>query len=750
MKRACIILMLLLFALTARAQQTLTVRDGMKAVSEYFRVNFAYDSTLPVDAPFPGQDLRKVNLRGSLRVLFEGTGIEWTIKGRYVLLTAARPAGPLESFATLADAGVQMDTIRAAVITEKVAQDRKMDISRVSTDIERIRGVVSPLGEGDPVKWVQSLPGVSSGADGTTTFYVRGGNMGNNLFSLDGVPVYGYSHILGLTTIVPQDIIQDATLSRGGFDGGENNFTAAHLSITTKLPESGTRTSVALNNFLIGASSEGRFGNGLSYIASVRVSPLAWEYKAVKGILPGALGRLEGFDAAVGDAYGKLRWDRKGGGRIEASVLGSLDRYSFSLDGTSNESIGWNDAVGLLKWYQPLGRSELRLSASVNSYGSRQEQDKFYRGKQQQLSLLSRLLETTLDAGGSTPLGGRFRIDYGLKARYGIFTPGQVSAVVNRSDILMADAFVQAGYRIPNRLELKGFVRYNRFQNRKDGSVSLDPEAGASLHWTVFPHVALEGTFDRLVQYYHTLEGLPVGWSLDLLVPSGAKVAPESSLQGSVGLSFDFDSQSFSVGGFCKSMDNLVFYKYSPALFSGALAAWENDVDLGQGKSYGMEFLYEYQGDEFYARAAYTLSKTTREGFESICDGAPFHARFDRRHVLNATAQWRGFSAAFTFQSGHWENGAAETYTMLIPGSSFTAEYFSGVNNYHMPNVLRLDFGYRLSFRTGAIWHDLNLGICNVTNHFNPFMLYFDSASESWNEVALLPILPNFSYRISF
>lgn len=38
----------------------------------------------------------------------------------------------------------------------------------------------------------------------------------------------------------------------------------------------------------------------------------------------------------------------------------------------------------------------------------------------------------------------------------------------------------------------------------------------------------------------------------------------------------------------------------------------------------------------------------------------------------------------------------------------------------------------------------------DVTNHFNPFMLYFNSVNEEWEEIALLPILPNFSYRISF
>lgn len=64
----------------------------------------------------------------------------------------------------------------------------------IKTDSRR---VISPLGEGDPIRWAQGLPGVTTGADGTTAFYVRGGNMGNNLITLDGVPVYGYSHLLG-------------------------------------------------------------------------------------------------------------------------------------------------------------------------------------------------------------------------------------------------------------------------------------------------------------------------------------------------------------------------------------------------------------------------------------------------------------------------------------------------------------------------------------------------------------------------
>lgn len=89
-------------------------------------------------------------------------------------------------------------------------------------------------------------------------------------------------------------------------------------------------------------------------------------------------------------------------------------------------------------------------------------------------------------------------------------------------------------------------------------------------------------------------------------------------------------------------------------------------------------------------------------------------------------------------------------YELPFLADSWQAEYYFGLNNFQMPTIFRLDLGWQKSFRTGRVEHTVNLGVCNVTNHFNPFLLYFDTRSESWRELALLPILPNFSYRVAF
>ena len=113
-------------------------------------------------------------------------------------------------------------------------------------------------------------------------------------------------------------------------------------------------------------------------------------------------------------------------------------------------------------------------------------------------------------------------------------------------------------------------------------------------------------------------------------------------------------------------------------------------------------------------------------------------------------SRWKGFSLAMTLQSGHWENGAPLTYHIYLPGLETEAEYYEGVNNFHMPTVFRLDVGYERKFRTKRAKHTVNLGVCNVTNHFNPFMLYYDAQAEGWKMLALLPVMPNFSWRVAF
>ncbi len=640
------------------------------------------------------------------------------------------------------------DSLRAAIKTDTRSIMRTINKLESSADV--LRGVISPMGEGDPIRWSQGMPGVSTGADGSSAMYIHGGNVGNNLYSLDGVPVYGYSHILGLTTTVPSAVIESISLSKGGFEGQYGNFTAAHLNILTRDPAiDRVHAEGTVNNFLAGASAEAPLGHGMSVIASARISPIGLEYRAFRYLLPTRLATFQNLLTGVGDIYGKFHWAIDDRSSLSASTLLSLDQYSFTTVEGSRDALGWNNEIAILQYRRNFDQTEMDAQVYVNRYESMQQQEMNYHGVDNTLSLNSSMFEAALSSNFSSRRNSAWKLNYGFMARYARFAMGPTGTHAGKG-VMLLSFNVQATRDIPEKLHMQAAIRGNYFWNMADGMMNLRPDVSLSFKWNLTKSLALEGSADYVHQYYHTLEGLPLGWSTDVIVPSGNTAPPEFALQGNLGLSLTLGRHSASLGGYYKRMGNLVYYKYAQTLFTDAFIGWEYSVDIGFGNSYGGEFLYEYQSRNLYVRTAYTLSKTDREGFATVCDGGRFHARFDRRHILNILGRWKGFSLAITLQSGHWENGAPLVYDIRIPDIETEAEYYDGVNNFHMPTVFRLDVGYECKFRIKRTEHTVNLGVCNLTNHFNPFMLYYDAQAEGWKMLALLPIMPNFSWRVAF
>ena len=65
-----------------------TLKEQMPVLHELFGVNFIYDSSLELDVPSSKKvDPRRHTLEECLTKLFEGTGIEWSIQKKYIVLT---------------------------------------------------------------------------------------------------------------------------------------------------------------------------------------------------------------------------------------------------------------------------------------------------------------------------------------------------------------------------------------------------------------------------------------------------------------------------------------------------------------------------------------------------------------------------------------------------------------------------------------------------------------------------------------
>ena len=660
------------------------------------------------------------------------------------------------------------DTLPAAI--KEDTRSRQRTLSERMMTAKDFSVFASPTGEGDFVKLVQTLPGVTSGSDGSSSYYVRGGNLGGNLQTLDGVPVYGSAHLVGLTTSYPADIVESAEFQVGGFTSEEGNLTASHIKLRSKDGAFDRLSAGAqLSNFLIGGSvSAPIVQDKLSLIASARVSPAQYEFKALSGLIDSPTMTIRETDAAIYDLYAKLKYRTEGRGDLSFSVFHSMDSYDFEMKDQSHDKMSWTNLIAILGYDTAWKRSTLHASASYNHYANGQGMIKTLGQTKNDLYIRSSIDEMTLQGLVVTPVGRVSKFQYGLKARYALFNPGsarilETTGVFPKTSSPLTDNTTgQLIATLHGQWELgdatKHLLRIASRLNYNNGG-GFAPEFSALARVHVLPFLGLEATGDYLTQYYHTLEGVPLGWSLDMIVPSSESLKPERTQQLYGGLFIDAGKHHFSAGYYRKAMQNLTWFSDASKLFDAGIAGWAENIDIGTGSSFGYEVMYEKTGQVFTGRLAYTWSKTDRL-FPDLNGGQPFPAKYDRRHVFNGTLAVKVISSAkldlslgglFTYQSGHWETVVAGywTDTNFITGP-VEQSFYTSLNNFEMPPYIRCDLSAEFAFKGGRHPQTLKLGCYNILNRHNPFSLSYDTETGQWQQVSLLPIMPSLKYSILF
>lgn len=630
----------------------------------------------------------------------------------------------------------------------------------------------SVVGESDFVKYVQTLPGVASGSDGSSNFYVRGSNMGANLQTIDGVPVYGTSHLVGLTTPYPAEIMESSVFQVGGFNSDISNLTASHIRLTTKDGAfDKAQGKGEISNLLVSAYlSTPIVRNKLSLNAAVRISPMPYLFNAISDKLePGSVG-IRKADAIIYDVFAKLKYRFDSDHSVSLSAFRSQDRYNFAMRDSSYDKMHWDNLLVISEYDGPWRhRGRLHIGLSYNHYTNAQGMIKQIDSTNNNLLIQNSLQEAMLQAKVNTfSLNGKWAFQYGINARYALFCPGSARVLTSTSIFEKTSSpLVIKQYRNFTGT-LHGQLEYGHYDNnmfRLAGRLNYNnisgfvPEASALVRIHFIKQLGMEITGDYLSQFYHTLEGTPLGWSLDMIVPVSADRKPETCSQVYAGLFSDMGKHHLSLGAYYKTMNNLLWFSDATKLFDSAMAGWEQNIERGMGSSKGLEFMYEITGETIHCRLSYTLSKTDRL-FPNVNKGAYFPAKFDRTHILNANTVARvidrerfrfSVSALFTYQSGHMETVPAGSWwdsNFIIDWTEI--DFHTTINNFRMPAYIRMDIGTLFEFNGGKCPQTLHVGIYNVFNRHNPFSLTYNPETKQWYQVSLIPIMPSLKYSISF
>lgn len=671
---------------------------------------------------------------------------------------------------------VRQDTLAAAV--KESSRFIRLDGGGYTVQETALRSQVTPMGDPDVIKFTQFLPGVSSGSDGSSAVYVRGGNVGNSRITLDGVPVYGSSHLLGFTQAIPLSVCTDAGVTLGGFSSASGNFTSAHIAMTTsrEIP-SRLKSHVSGSLFLLGGDISVPDKSGrLSFIGSLRGSPAG---VAAPILLRGGnifSGTLEDASGDVYDAFGKVNWQINDRNRLSISSFYSSDSYYFAYR-KAKGTFAWDNWISQLRHEGLWGRWTVQNSLSWNRFLSDQT-------LLQELSALntfaveSSVKEATFSSSGTLGLGKKTNLLLGVNGQVSSFLPGakydlesgdrpsvSESAFSGRSrpSVLMT-LFSQINGNLFRWLTFRAGGRVNNYRYFPEEPEKAEsffvPEFDVAASIGVSPRFSIELSADRRSQFFHQLEGLPMGWSLDLMVPSSRDLPYETAFQWTAGLSYRAENLSLSADVYDKGMDNLVYYRNAVNLFSPSLSGWKSDVVIGSGTSRGIEFLAEYQRKEWSLRLAYTYSNSTRL-FAELNGGEPFPSQFDRPHILNATGSCLllsrpGFNirlnAFFTYQSGHCETVSVGSFSpwLLRGQEADSIEWYSGKNNYRMPAYIRMDFGCTVSWEKNRHPMSLNAGVYNLLNRHNPVSLVYDAEEVCWKQIYIFPLFPSVRFTAEF
>jgi hypothetical protein len=221
-----------------------------------------------------------------------------------------------------------------------------------SADIQNLRGVLAD----DPLRAVQSLPGVATGDDLRSEFSVRGSNFTHMHLTVDGFSTPYLLHAVravedasssGSIAMINSDILQDVALLNGGYQQRSGNRTGAAVEFTVR---SGARDRTHVRTAVSGTSAsivaEGAIGG------SKRAS---WLVSARQSYLDLLLDRLVDDQVQFGfsDAQSKFVFDVTPAQQIELSVLTGRSRLKEPDDEVDANDLylGYNaSTVAIAKW----------------------------------------------------------------------------------------------------------------------------------------------------------------------------------------------------------------------------------------------------------------------------------------------------------------------------------------------------------------------------------------------------------------
>lgn len=702
---------------------------------------------------------------------------------------------------------LKSDVLQEVIVKSEASVVDRTEMSVIELPVQKLKKVPVIMGEADVLKVIQLLPGVQSGTEGTSGMYVRGGGADQNLFLLDGVPVYNASHLFGFFSVFNPDAVKTVKLYKGGFPARFGGRLSSVVDIRMK--EGNMRE-------FHGDASIGLISSKLSLEGPIKTDKTSFIISARRTYID-VLARpfmiyynaTNNYDNTVAGYYfydmnAKINHKFSDRSRLYLSTyLGTDKMYmdsEYEWENTYGDEIedyrykdeigmDWGNKIACLRWnylVNPKLFSNTTVTYSqykfgVSTYSEEEEEyDNYFSSTE--FDYNSGINDFAAKVDFDYFLNPNNEIKFGANYTYHFFTPGatNINTEGNSSDFDInisndsiraheTSAYIEDNIKIGDHLKINAGLHASLFMVENKQYPSLQPRISAN--FKILDNWSMKASYSKMVQYVHLLTSSGIDLPTDLWVPVTGRIDPPVSDQYAIGSAMKlFGDYDLTLEGFYKTMNNLIEYKDGCG-FSGSTNNWEDQVEMGKGTSYGFECLLEKNVGKTTGWIGYTWSKSERE-FPTINNGLKFPAKYDRRHDFSIVLTHE-FSDRFdigttwVYSSGNTATLGVYNYPILETNRqnewrNGTIQDYGGRNSYRMPSYHRFDIGmnfHKVKKRGTRTW---NISVYNAYSHKNPFMLYwsndsnYDYAKDEWIEtrklkqISLFPIIPSLSYSFKF
>ncbi len=791
-----VILTLLAFSGRAAAQQKPpTVRDVMEMIEDEYDIKFVYESGLDVDVVCPGAKAAPDDIDRVLRKAFRGSGIKWKRDGRYVVLTKALPENII----------LEPETVRDTLDEARIISER-LRRTRTQTGLKHLEGRdfrkgYATFSSPDIVKSLHSYTGVQSGTEMFSGLYVHGGTGRDNLYLLDGVPLYQVNHVAGIFSSFNTDVVGKVDFYKSGFParfGGrlssvvdvsvnEGDFNKFHGSFSIGLLDARLQFE--------GPIVKGRTSFNVSMRRSW-IDGVATPYFKFANMSPGSIGS---YSYSFHDINAKIVHKFSKGNKLSLNFFTGRDALGakgdvpagFQLAGENRFHSGnnrfdvamkWGHILASLNWdmrineildlkailYYTRQKSHVDYLEKIYAWDSGAGDNHFVTENDTFLALDDISAKVDLVC---TPhkdhcirFGGQYLYHlYGPERYYSLTRQPENGVGEQKEDIYSrrygaheTSLYIDDEIHILDWLDLTAGLRYTMFAS--DGNIwnGLEPRLAVNVRFS--KDMAFKASYVEMNQYSHGIATTSVDMPMNFWMPSTKKMEPMHSRQLAaefiMNLPYGFHVE---LGGFYRTLDNISEYAGTSHLFPN-IARWETDFVEGQGLAYGAEAMLGWSWKKMDVNLNYTLSWNMRK-FEDFYPEW-YYDRNDSRHKVNVDFAYRinekvSLCAAWNYHSGFRAACFSSQRGEAAGMDHFAYRFYAGPNNLKLPDYHRLDLGadFRRITKRGneSIW---NVSIYNVYCRMNPFMFveYMDAKEDDprGKVYSIFPILPSFSYTFKF